>query len=124
MVKLLQTRVVNYRELCSKELINDLKEAATCEVRTVCRLPCNRCPSAVENINAKRVNIKGLNSYSIKLEKVENEQLLIVITAPNLDNWLLRNNLLFTTRRTITRRESKSSKTRLSIVPPLQEINL
>ena len=117
MVNFLQKRVVNYKELCSKELISDLKEAATCEVRRVCCLPFNRCPLPVENINVKKVNIKGLNSYSIKLKKVENEELLIIITAPHLDNWLLRNNLSFTTQKTITRRQRRPSKTRLLVTP-------
>jgi hypothetical protein len=118
MINLLQTRAVNYKDLYSKCLISDLKEAATCEVKTVCRLPCDRCPSPVEYIDIKRVYIKGLDAYFIKLEKVENEQLLIVITSPNLDSWLLKNNLPFTTRKTIERRdgEKNSSKTKLSLV--------
>ena len=76
-VKLLQTRIVNYRDLCSKKLINDLREAATCEVISVCQLPCNRCPYVLEYIDTEKINVKGLSSYTIKLEKVEDEQLLV-----------------------------------------------
>lgn len=100
-VKFLQTRVVNFKDLCSKELINDLKEAATCEVRTVCRLLCHRCPYLLENIDIEKINIEGLSSYTIKLEKAEDEQLLISITAPSIDTWLTRNNLPFITPKVI-----------------------
>ncbi len=118
MVKFLQTRVVNYRDLCSKELINDLKEAATCEVIAVCRLPCNRCPYVLENIDTEKVNVKGLSSYTIKLEKVEDEQLLISITAPNIDKWLIKNNLPFITRKAMImiRRVKWSNKTKHTYV--------
>ena len=95
-VKFLQTRVVNYRDLCSKELINDLKEAACCEVRTVCRISCHRCPYVLENIDTEKINVKGLSSYTTKLEKAEDERLLIsIITASGIDNWLIKNNLPF-----------------------------
>ena len=118
MVKFLQTRVVNYRDLCSKELINDLKEAATCEVIAVCRLPCHRCPYVLENIDTEKINVKGLNSYTIKLEKVEDELLLISITAPNIDKWLINNNLPFITRKALImiRRVKWSNKTRHTFV--------
>ncbi len=96
-VKVLQTRVVNFRDLCSKELINDLKEAASCEVRTVCSLLCHRCPYVLENIDIEKIILEGLSSYTIKLEKTEDEQLLIYITAPGIDNWLTINNLPFIT---------------------------
>ena len=95
--KFLQTRVVNFRDLCSKELINDLKEAATCEVRTVCRLLCERCPYILEHIDVEKINLTGLSSYTIKLQKTEDEQLLISITAPDIDNWLIKNDLPLTT---------------------------
>ena len=97
MVKLLQTRIVTYKDLCSKELINDLKQAATCDVRTVCRLSCLHCPYLLENIDTRKIIIKGLSSYTIKLEKAEDEQLLISISAPSIDNWLIKNNLPFKT---------------------------
>ena len=109
--KFLQTRIVNYRDLCSKELINDLKEAATCEVRTVCRLSCNRCPYVLENIDTGKINVKGLSSYTIKLKKAANEQLLISITAPNIDNWLVKNNLPFITKKSMIKRVLLSNKT-------------
>ena len=97
MVQFLQTRIVNYRDLYSKELVNDLKEAATCEVRTVCRIPCNRCPYMLENMNTEKINIKGLSSYCIELEQTEDDQLLLYVTARALDNWLIKNNLPYRT---------------------------
>lgn len=115
-VKFLQTRIVNYRDLCSKELINDLKEVATCEVRRVCRLSCHSCSYVLENIDIRKMNIKGLSSYTIKLEKAEDEQLLISITAPDIDSWLIKNNLPFITKKSITRRMKWSSKTRLKLI--------
>jgi hypothetical protein len=93
--KILQTRVVNFKDLCSKKLVNDIKEAAICEVRTVCGSVCHRCPYVLEYIDLDKIYLKGLSSYSIKLKKAESEQLLIFITAPNLDNWLKINNLPF-----------------------------
>jgi uncharacterized Fe-S cluster-containing protein len=109
MVKFLQTITVIYKDLCSKDLTNDLKEAASCEVRTVCRLACDRCPYAFKNIDAEKINIKGLHAPVIKLEKVENEQLLISITALNIESWLQKNNLSFTTRKVLTRGKKKPS---------------
>lgn len=93
--KILQTRVVDFKDLCSKELVNDIKEAATCDVRRVCRLACHRCPYVLEYIDLEKVHIKGLSSYTIKLEKIEREQLLVYITAADIDNWLKINNLPF-----------------------------
>jgi hypothetical protein len=94
-VKLLQTRGVHFMDLSSKELINDLKEAVTCEVSNVCALPCHRCPYIREKIDIEKIKIEGLNSYTIKLEKIEEQQLLIYITATGIDNWLTKNNLPF-----------------------------
>ena len=93
----LQTRVVNFNDLFSKKLINDLKEAATCEVNSLCTLPCNRCPYAPDRINIEKIRIKGLNSYTVKLEKTKDEELLIYITAKSLDKWLQINDLPFIT---------------------------
>ena len=97
MAKLLQTRIVTYADLCAKGLISDLKQAATCEVKRVCRLSCLNCPYVVENIDTKKINIGGLSSYNIKLKKGPDEQLLIFISAANIDNWLIENNLPFKT---------------------------
>ncbi|MCW8996402.1 MAG: hypothetical protein OQK77_11370 [Psychromonas sp.] len=123
MVFLSQTRIVNYRDLCSKGLINDLKEAATCEVRRVCRLACNRCPYVVENIDISNINVKGLSSYTIKLEKAEDEQLLVYITAPGLDQWLIKNKLPFITRKAMIRVKKLkwSTKTRNKFVSRRRE---
>ena len=117
-VKLLQTRIVNYRDLCSKKLINDLREAATCEVISVCQLPCNRCPYVLEYIDTEKINVKGLSSYTIKLEKVEDEQLLVSITAPDIDKWLIKNNLPFITRKALImiKRVKRSNRIRHTFV--------
>ena len=93
MLKLLQTRTVTYRDLCAKGLINDLKQAASCDVSRVCRLSCLNCPYLIENIDTIKIAIKGLREYSIKLKKVEDERLLMSISAPRIDDWLIRNNL-------------------------------
>ncbi len=91
-----QTRIVSCKDLYAKDLIIDIKEAATCEVRTVCRLACHHCPYVLENIDANQINIKGLHAYTIKLEKSENGQLLLSITAPDIENWLRENDLPYT----------------------------
>ena len=88
MINILPTRVVNFNELCSKELITDIKDAAICEVRTVCSLACCRCPHVVEYIDFDKVNLEGLSLYSIQLEKIGSEKLLVAITAPDIDHWL------------------------------------
>lgn len=93
MAKLLQTKTVSYLDLCSKGLINDLKEAATCEVRTVCRISCNHCPYILENIDTQKITVKRLGIYTIALEKAENEPLLISITSTNISSWLHKNKL-------------------------------
>ncbi len=78
-------------------LISDLKKAATCDVTRVCRLSCSNCPYIIENIDTKKIKIGGLSSYTIKLQKGADEQLLILISAENIDNWLIENNLPFKT---------------------------
>jgi|GEM_PF-3430192 len=99
--KLLQTRSVSYEDLCLRGLINDLNESAICEVKTVCHLACNRCPYPLDNIDTKKIKLKGLKTDNITLQKMQNEQLLIIITAPGIDDWLLKNNLLFPPLKTI-----------------------
>jgi len=93
MAKSLQTRIINVRYLCDKNLINDIKEAAICEVRTVCRFVCHRCPCVPELIDVEKLQLKGLSSYFIQLKKEEDGELLISITVPGIDNWLIMNNL-------------------------------
>ncbi len=93
MLKLLQTRTVTYRDLCAKGLINDLKQAASCDVSRVCRLSCLNCPYLIENIDTIKIAIKGLREYTIELKKAEDEPLLMSISAPSIDDWLIRNNL-------------------------------
>ena len=116
----LQTRIVNCRDLYSKELINDLKEAATCEVRTVCRKSCHHCPYVLEKIDTEKINVKVLSSYIINLEKAGDEQLLISITAPGIDNWLIKNNLPFITPKGKIRWVNRSSKTGNKFVSQLR----
>lgn len=96
MDKSLQTRIINVRHLCDKNLINDIKEAATCEVRTVCRFVCHHCPCVPELIDVRKLQLAGLSAYIIQLKKEENGELLISITEPNIDNWLIMNNLPLT----------------------------
>jgi len=98
--KSLQTRVINFKHLCDKNLINDIKEAATCEVITVCRFVCHRCPCVLEYIDVERIKLEGLSLYTIQLKKEEDGQLLISITVPDIDNWLIMNNLSFITPET------------------------
>ena len=93
MANLTQTRAIDFISLSSKALINDLKEAATCDVRTVCRLACHRCPYVVNNMDMTKINLNGLSSYSIELIKKEDQQLMLNITTENLDNWIAINHL-------------------------------
>jgi hypothetical protein len=122
MVKRSPTRIVNYNDLYTKNLITDLKEVTTCKVRTVCSLACNRCPYVVENVDVEKIKVEGLNTYTIKFEKVKNEQLLISITAPDIDSWLLKNNLPSTTPKAMIRRKKKRRITRLPFVNRCREL--
>ncbi|WP_354624502.1 hypothetical protein [Psychromonas sp. MME2] len=93
MVTNFKTRFLHYTELSAKELINDLKDAVRCDVATVCCLPCNRCPYLHKHIDTKKIQLKGLRAYSIKIITTKEQHLLLSITAPDIDTWLEINNI-------------------------------
>ena len=90
---LLQTHIIDFLSLSSKGLISDLKEAVTCDVRNVCSLPCNRCPNMMNNIDLTKIILNGLNNYSIELIRQEDQQLLLSVSAKDLDYWIAVNHL-------------------------------
>jgi hypothetical protein len=93
MATLLQTHAIDFLSLSAKGLVNDLKEAVTCDVHNVCSLPCDRCPNMMNNIDLTKIILYGLNNYTIELIRQEDQQLLFNITAKNLDNWIAINHL-------------------------------
>lgn len=102
MDKSLQTRIIDFKHLCYTNLINDIKEAATCEVRSVCRLACHQCPYVLECIDVEKIKLTGLSAYTIQLKKAKDGQLLIFITVLDIENWLITNSLPFITAPILT----------------------
>lgn len=94
--KSLHTRVLNFKHLCEKDLINDIKEAATCEVHSVCRFVCHRCPSVPRQMDVGKIKLKDLSSHTIQLTKSKSGELLILVTVPGIDHWLMSHDLPFT----------------------------
>ncbi|WP_028864600.1 hypothetical protein [Psychromonas aquimarina] len=88
MKKPLHSRVFSYKELSSKGLITDLKEAAGCEIKRVCRIACGNCPNVTAGIKLDEVLIVGLKSYSVIITDAERDDLNIFLSAENIDDWL------------------------------------
>lgn len=63
------------QDLCSKGLISDLKQAALCNLKTLCRLFCNNCPNVCVNINFKKVFFAGKQPDSLIIKHTENDDL-------------------------------------------------
>jgi hypothetical protein len=87
--------VVSYQDLCSKGLISDLKQAALCDVKTLCRLSCNHCPNVCADINVKKVFIVGLQPDSLIIKNTENEDLDIHLSGEHLIAWLDKHDLAY-----------------------------
>ncbi|ABM03415.1 hypothetical protein Ping_1618 [Psychromonas ingrahamii 37] len=93
MTKSLNQVVVSYQDLCSKGLISDLKQAALCEVKTLCRLSCNNCPNVCVDINLKKVSFVGLQPDSLIIKYTENEDLDIHMSGEHIIVWLDKHDL-------------------------------
>jgi hypothetical protein len=95
MSKSLNQVVVSYQDLCSKGLISDLKQAALCDVKTLCRLSCNTCPNVCAHINLKKVFLVGLQPDSLIIKQSENEDLDIHMSGEGIIVWLDKNELAY-----------------------------
>lgn len=95
MTKSLNQVVVSYQDLCAKGLISDLKQAALCDVKTLCRLSCNNCPNVCTDINFKKVFFVGLQPDSLMIKHSENEDLDMYMSADNIILWLDKHGLAY-----------------------------
>lgn len=85
---------VSYKDLCSKGLISDLKLAAVCEVRTVCRLSCDRCPNVCNAIDFEQISVAGLQLDHIAIKQTgQPGNLEVHVSATNIVVWLEKNGL-------------------------------
>ncbi|WP_372882463.1 hypothetical protein [Psychromonas sp.] len=88
-----ETIAVSYQDLASKGLIGDLKQAAFCDVKTVCRIPCDRCPNVLRFIDSARISLLGIEVKRIVIKQSETGELDLHITADNIIPWLKKNNI-------------------------------
>lgn len=95
MIKSPNKIIVSYQDLCSKGLISDLKQAALCDVRTVCRLSCNNCPNVCVNINFKKISIVGLQPDTLMIKYTENDDLYIHMSGEHILVWLDKHGLAY-----------------------------
>lgn len=87
---------VSYQDLCSKELISDLKQAAICDVKTVCRLPCNRCPNVCSTIDLEKIAVVGLQLDHVVIKQTEEtDNLYLHLSADNIFAWLRKNDIAY-----------------------------
>ncbi|HEY5715778.1 MAG TPA: hypothetical protein VIS54_05135 [Psychromonas sp.] len=87
------TIVVSYLDLAVKGLIGDLKKAALCDVKTVCRLSCNRCPNVCGSIDLAQISVVGLEIEQIVIKQSEHGDLDLHINADNIMLWLEQHDL-------------------------------
>jgi len=95
MTKSLNQVVVSYQDLCVKGLISDLKQAALCEVKTLCRLSCHTCPNVCIDINLKKVSFVGLQPDSLMIKPTGNEDLDVHLSGEHIILWLDRYGLAY-----------------------------
>ena len=95
MAKSLNQVVVSYQDLCTKGLISDLKQAALCDVKTLCRLSCINCPNVCVDINLKKVSFVGLQPDSLVIKPTVNEDLDIHMSGEHIILWLDRHGLAY-----------------------------
>ncbi|GLS91434.1 hypothetical protein GCM10007916_25030 [Psychromonas marina] len=90
---------VSYQDLCAKGLINDLKLAATCDIKCVCRLSCNRCPKVFSSIDIQKVRIKGIQLDYVAFIKTQadDDDIELHLNADNLQALLKENNIAYRT---------------------------
>jgi len=87
---------VSYQELSSKGLISELKHAASCDMKNVCRLACNRCPNVFDSIELEEVVIQGLNLDYIVIKKSrDSEDFYLHLSAKNIVDWLKKYNITY-----------------------------
>ncbi len=87
---------VSYQDLCSKGLISDLKKAAICDVKTVCRLSCNRCPNVCSAIDLEKIAVVGLQLDHILIKQTEETgNLDLHLSADNIVVWLKKNDIAY-----------------------------
>jgi hypothetical protein len=83
----------SYEVLWSKGLINDLKQAATCDIRYLCRIPCDRCPNTSSKFNLEKIKISGLDNYNLQIHKISTANIFITINAEGISHWALHHNV-------------------------------
>ena len=80
---------VNYQDLCSKGLVSDLKLAAVCDIKKVCRLPCDRCPNVWHMVDLQKVSLTGLKTQNMEIKQMnEGSALELNFSAENPIAWL------------------------------------
>ena len=85
---------VSYHDLCSKGLISDLKQAAICDVKNVCRLSCNRCPNVCNAIDSEKIEFAGLQVDQVMIKQIEyTDDLDLHLSADNIVIWLEKNDI-------------------------------
>jgi len=95
MTKSLNQVVVSYQDLCTKGLISDLKQAALCDVKTLCRLSCINCPNVCVDINLKKVSFVGMKPDTLLIKPTEKEDLDIHLSGDHILLWLDRHGLAY-----------------------------
>lgn len=87
---------VSYQDLAASGLISDLKHAATCDVKNVCRLACNRCPNVYFYIELEEVAIKGLQIDYIMIKKSKGcDDFNLHLSAKDIVDWMKKNNITY-----------------------------
>ncbi|MFT6925514.1 MAG: hypothetical protein ACJAZP_001098 [Psychromonas sp.] len=95
MTKSLNQVIVSYQDLCAKGLISDLKQAASCDVKTLCRLSCNNCPHVGVDINLKKVSFVGLQTDLVMIKHSKNDDLDIYMSGEHIIAWLDKHELAY-----------------------------
>lgn len=88
---------ISYKDLSAKGLISDLKQAATCDIKYVCRLPCNRCPQVFSAIDIQAVKMTGLELKYATINKTQPDDgdIELQINADNQISWLKKNKIAY-----------------------------
>ena len=84
----------SYEGLWRKGLISDLKQAATCDIRHLCRIPCDKCPNTSSKFDLDKIKISGLANYDLRLHKINTNNIFITIKAEGINLWALQHNVV------------------------------
>lgn len=84
----------SYEALWRKGLISDLKQAATCDIRHLCRIPCDKCPNTSSKFDLDKIKISGLDNYNLQIHKINTNNIFITIKAEDISRWALEHNIV------------------------------